>query len=144
MISIYVIYDTDCHYFRRLPGTKQTLSRIGQSTHRWGRKGLLPQGHRSSAKLQAYNDRAHHCHSKHLLLLNIRVAPPTISRTPTTGTTPGRQSNCSSLDTLRGAGVVGVRRRGGPSSPGAPCRQDALKRIPATRLPGPCYSGRGC
>src|SRR6218665_1601875 len=81
-------------------------------------------------------------HSKHLLLLNVRVAPPTISRPPTT---PGRQSNYSSLDTLRGAGVVvGIRRRGGPSSPGAPSRQDASKWIPATRLPGPCYSGRGC
>src|SRR6218665_1890438 len=103
MISIYVIYDTDCHYFRRLPGTKQTLSRSGQSTHRGGRKGLLPKGPRSSAKLQAYNDRAHHCHSKHLLLLNIRVAPPTISRTPTTGAASGRQNNYTVASILSAA-----------------------------------------
>src|SRR6218665_1577098 len=77
------------------------LSRIGQPTHRWGRKGLLFQGPRSSPQLQAYNDRAHHCHSEHLFLLNVRVATPTISRTPTTGATPGRQSNYSSLDPLR-------------------------------------------
>src|SRR6218665_2414484 len=38
----------------------------------------------------------------------------------TTGATPGRQSNYSSLDHLHGAGLVGIRRRGGPSSPGAP------------------------
>jgi len=69
--------------------------------------GLLPQ---SSPQLQAYNDRAHHCHSEHLFLLNVRVAPPTVSRTPTTGATPGRQTNYSSLDPLRGAGVVGIRR----------------------------------
>src|SRR6218665_1892890 len=101
----------------------------------WGRKGLLPQGPRSSPQLQAYNDRAHHCHSEHLFLLNVRVAPPTISRIPTTGATPGRQSNYSSLDPLRCAGVVGIRWRGGPSSPGAPSRQDASKWIPATRFP---------
>src|SRR6218665_1653587 len=58
-----------------------TLSRIGQSTHRWGRKGLLPQGPRSSPQLQAYNHRAHHCHSEHLFLLNVCVAPTTISWT---------------------------------------------------------------
>src|SRR6218665_92737 len=58
-----------------------------------GQKGYPPQGSRSSPQLQAYNDRAHHCHSEHLFLLNVRVAPPTVSRTPTTGPTPGRQSN---------------------------------------------------
>jgi len=41
----------------------------------------------------------HHCHSEHLFLLNVRVAPPKISPTPSTGATPGRQSNYSSLDT---------------------------------------------
>src|SRR6218665_2242277 len=35
-----------------------------------------------------------------------------LKRSPTTGATPGRQSNYSSLNPLRGAGVVGIRRRG--------------------------------
>jgi len=40
--------------------------------------------------------------------------------------------------------LVGILRRWEPSSPGVPSRQDASKRIPATKLPGPCYPGWGC
>lgn len=58
----------------------KTLDRVKH--HALSLKSFLLQGPRSSPRLQAYKDRAHHCDSKLLLLFNVRFAALTIPRPP--------------------------------------------------------------